>query len=152
MNGFERLWYCENEDGRVFLTSPQSPVPAGYQRFETTSPSVMDGIFKKLNAQTRAEHGQMLYSDYLRRRDRIEQWRRDIQARMASSDCSNAERELLQVALKACDNREAKLNRNSVYGVSAMQESAAPLPPSTTKTFNAEDLLVKAPTETEVIQ
>lgn len=125
MNGFERLFYCENAEGHVFITSPQSPIPPGFQRFETTIPSVMDYVFKKLDAQTRAEHQQMTEADYERRRERIEKWRSDIRSRMASADCTEMERAFLRAALKACDKREDKLNRNTVYGVSAMQTTEA---------------------------
>lgn len=125
MNGIEKLWYCTNSLGRVFLTSPQSPVPPGYLRTFTTDPKEMDRIYAKLDAQTKREHAEMTEADYHRRKGRIDQWRSDIRSRMVSADCSDAERGILRAALVACDKREEKLNRNTVYGVSAMQTTEA---------------------------
>lgn len=131
MNGVEKLWYAQNAQGHLYLTAAHSPLRRGYQRFSTAVPAEMDRIFEKLNAQTRAEHAALTQADYQRRIERIAQWRSDIRGRMASSECSNFEREVLRVALKSCDEREAKLNRNTVYGVSAMQQAAAPIPART---------------------
>lgn len=157
MNGIEKLWWQQNAQGRVFLSSPQSPVPHGFQLFSTTTPSEMDRIFKKLDQQTREEHGNLTYMLFLRRKDLIKKWRSDIKSRMLAQDCSNRERDILRAALAACDKREEKLNRNSVYGVSAMQTREQPLPPRATRIIvtpeeDKADQLKKAPVETEVIQ
>lgn len=121
MNGIEKLWYCQNSQGRVFLTSPESPIPPGYLRHSTTIPSEMDKVFAKLNTQTREEYSRMTENDFHRRKSRIDQWRSDIRSRMASADCSDVEKAILKAALVSCDKREDKLNSNTVYGVSAMQ-------------------------------
>lgn len=125
MNGIEKLFYCKNSQGRVFLTSPESPIPPGYQRHSTTIPSEMDKVFAKLNLQTRDEYSRMTENDFNRRKSRIDQWRSDIRTRMGSADCSDVEKAILKAALAACDKREDKLNRNTVYGISAMQTSEA---------------------------
>jgi hypothetical protein len=143
MNGLERLTYAENEEGYVYLTQPGSLLKPGFHRFETTIPSVMDSIFKKLAAQTKQENEQLTYDLYLRRKHLIDQWRSDIRARMGSADCSAAERDVLVAALAACDRREEKLNRNSIYGVSAMEKSEAnPKAPGENRVYS------QVPTET----
>lgn len=147
MNGVEKLWWAQNAQGHCYLTSPSSPLRAGYQRFSTTTPSEMDRVFAILDRQTKAEHGKLTYELYLRRKDLIDKWRSDIRARMTAADCSNAERDVLRAALKACDAREEKLNRNSVYGVSAMQkEEANPKAPGENR------VIFDAPLATKVIQ
>lgn len=158
MNGIEKLIWAQNAEGRVFLTSYESPLPHGYQRFSTTTPSEMDRVFRKLDAQTKEEQGHMTYMLYLRRRELIAKWRSDIRQRMTATDCSEKERAILRAALAACDKREQKLNRNSVYGVSAMQSNEAPLPPRNKRVIltpeedRAEKALASAPPLTEVIQ
>lgn len=125
MNGFEKLYYCENSEGRVFLTSPESPIPPGYMRHETTNPRTMDLIFAKMDAQTKREHQQMTEEDFNRRKEKIDRWRSDIRLRMQSVECTAMEKAFLESALRACDKREEKLNRNTVYGVSSMQTTEA---------------------------
>lgn len=121
MNGIEKLYWQQSSTGRVFLSSPQSPLSPGYIRCATTNPREMDRIFAKIDHQVKIEHAEMTQMDYERRKDRIEKWRSDIRSRMVSADCSDFERGVLRAALAACDAREEKLNRNTVYGVSAMQ-------------------------------
>lgn len=125
MNGVEKLFYCKNAAGWIYLTSPASPVKPGFVRYSTTVPAEMDKVFARLAQQTRAENENLTYALYVRRKDLIDKWRGDIRARMIASDCSNEERDILRAALAACDRREEKLNRNTVYGVSAMQTTEA---------------------------
>jgi hypothetical protein len=125
MNGLEKLWFCRNAAGRIFITSPQSPIPTGYVRYATTIPKEMDKVYAQLDLQTRREYADMTEADFNRRKNTINEWRSNIRSRMASSDCSNFERDLLKAALSACDKREEKLNRLTVYGISAMQTTEA---------------------------
>lgn len=125
MNGLEKLVYAKNTHGYVYLTSLGSPLKPGFIRYATTVPAEMDKVFATLAQQTRAENENLTYQLYMRRKASIDKWRSDIRARMISSDCSAAERDILVAALAACDHREEKLNRNSVHGVSAMQTTEA---------------------------
>jgi quinol monooxygenase YgiN len=125
MNGLEKLYFCKNTHGWIYLTSPQSPVKPGFTRYSTTVPAEMDKVFAKLAAQTRAENENLTYALYMNRKHLIDKWRSDIRARMISADCGTEELDILRAALAACDRREEKLNRNSVYGVSAMQTTEA---------------------------
>lgn len=157
MNGSEKLWWVQKPNGDVYLTSPESPVPPGCDRYSTTTPSEMDRIFRKLNAQTKEEHGRLTEALYLQRKDRIEQWRKDIRTRMQSSDCSAMEKAFLQAALRANDKREDKLNRNTVYGISAMQTTEEKLPPRSqrlliTPAEDAADKLKASTPVTEAVQ
>ncbi|MDE2099397.1 MAG: hypothetical protein KGL39_19250 [Patescibacteria group bacterium] len=122
MNGIEKLYYAKNTYGHVYLTTPYSPLKPGYIRYSTTVPSEMDKIFAKMDEQVRSENEGLNYKLYLRRKEQIEKWRSDIRSRMLSSECSDEERDILRVALTACDNRERKLMENNAYGVSEMQK------------------------------
>lgn len=157
MNGSDKLWWMQRSDGHVYLTSPESPVPPMHERFSTTIPSEMDRIFRKLDQQTKEEHGHLTETLYLQRKDRIDQWRSDIRARMQQSDCSAMEKAFLQAALRANDKREEKLNRNTVYGISAMQTTEEKLPPRSqrllvTPAEDAADKLKAATPVTEAVQ
>lgn len=126
MNGIEKLIYAKHGGtGHIYLTSMASPVKPGYTRYATTIPSEMDKVFAKLSQQTREENECLTYALYMRRKEKIDQWRSDIRARMIAADCGNEERDILRAALAACDRREEKLNRNTVYGKSAMQTTEA---------------------------
>src|ERR1700761_4897744 len=110
MNGIEKLVYAKNSSGYIYLTSPTSPLRPGFIRYSTTTPSEMDKIFAKLDQQTRAENANLTYELYMRRKHLIDEWRSNIRSRMISTDCSDAERDILRAALAACDSREEKLN------------------------------------------
>jgi len=126
MNGLEKLVYCKNDaTGHIYLSSMASPVKPGYTRYSTTIPADMDKVFAKLAQQTHEENECLTYALYMRRKGMIDKWRSDIRARMVSSECSNEERDILKAALAACDRREEKLNRSTVYGKSAMQTTEA---------------------------
>jgi hypothetical protein len=147
VNGLEKLYWAKNTHGYIYLTSPSSPLKAGFTRYATTIPSEMDKVFAKLAQQTRKENGNLTYRLYLRRKDLIDKWRSDIRSRMISVDCSDAERDLLRAALAACGRREEKLNRNSVHGVSAMQTTEAnPKAPGDNR------VIFDSPMATKVIQ
>ena len=125
MNGVEKLVYCKNASGYIYLSSMASPVKPGFVRYATTIPAEMDKVFAKLAQQTREENEHLTYALYMRRKGMIDKWRGDIRARMVSAECSNEERDILKAALAASDRREEKLNRSTVYGKSAMQTTEA---------------------------
>lgn len=129
MNGKERIYWCENLEGHLFLTHPEAPIPPGFSRFETTTPSEMDKIFKRLDHQTKMDHEQLTEALFNERKDRIAKWRSDLNYALTNAK-TVFERAFIKAALRANEKREEKLNRNSVYGVSAMQTTEAPLPPS----------------------
>lgn len=134
----ETLWWCENVYGEVYLTSPISPIRQGFQRYSTTTPSEMDRIFRKLDAQTKREHEGLTEALFNRRKERMAQWRSDLNAMLAQSS-SPMERAFIRAALRANERREEKLNRNSVYGVSAMQTASAPVP-TENKSMSVEEI------------
>lgn len=147
MNGLEKLYYAKNTFGHVYLTSPASPLKPGYIRYATTLPSEMDKVFAKLAQQTREENENLTFALYTRRKDHIDKWRSDIRARMVSADCGVEECDILRAALAACDRREEKLNRNSVYGVSAMETTEA-----NPKAPGENRVIFDSPMATKVIQ
>lgn len=128
-NGREKLWWAENpQTKRIFFTSPFSPLPAGYNRHSTTSPKEMDRLFSRMHEQEREANERQIEQIYNRGRDYYDRVRSELRTRLNSAGVSNAEKNIIRAALELMDARDAKLQENNVYGVSAMQESSAPLP------------------------
>lgn len=156
MNGKEVLIWAENSSGYVYLTTYDSPLKPGFQRFSTTTPSEMDRIFAKLDKQEKATYARMTEAMYVARKEWIDQNRSNLRTRIAQSN-NPQERDFLVAWLKAFDNKMDKLMRNTVYGVSAMQKEAAPIP-AENNFQTVEDIrlgkleLIKAKPATEVVQ
>ena len=135
----DKVYYCENAERHIFLTTPESPIPAGFIRCCADTANKIDGVFARLDAQTKAEHAQLTEDLYNQRMAKIARWRSDLNHELANCTDPNV-RTFLRAALNANAHREEKLNRNTVYGVSAMQEREAPLAPSTTKVIHVADI------------
>lgn len=132
-NGKEKLWYAENAVGHIFFTSPMSPLPAGYARFSTTNPKEMDRLFNRMHAQERNQNEQFIEKLYNRNRDKYDALRSNLRNRLMMSEVSNAEKNIIRASLKLMDDRDHKMQQNTVYGVSSMQETEAPIEGARTK-------------------
>ncbi len=156
MNGKEVLIWAENSAGHCYLTTFESPLKPGFQRFSTTTPSEMDRIFAKLSKQEEATYARMTEAMYINRRDWIDQNRSNLRTRIAQSN-NLKEKDFLRAWLKAFDSKMDKLLKNTVYGLSAMQTAPAPIP-AENRFMTVDDVrlgkleLMKAKPQTEAIQ
>jgi hypothetical protein len=132
-NGKERLWWAENASGHVFFTSPLSLLPIGYIRRSTTNPKEMDRLFNRMHEQEHERNEKMVESLYNRNREKYDVLRSTLRDRLSMAGVSNAEKNIIRAALKLMDERDFKMQQNTVYGVSAMQEHEANNGPATTK-------------------
>lgn len=128
MSERERLYYAENVVGYVYLASQQSNLKPGFMLKSTTNPKEMDRIFARLNQQERDHNEKMLEQLYSRGRQAYENKRDYLRGRLASSGCSPAEKTMIREALRLMDERDRKMQQNTVYGVSGVQEAPEPLP------------------------
>lgn len=154
MNGNEKLWWAEDATGYVYLTMPESPSRPGFQKFSTTTPSEMDRIFAKLDRQEKARHAQMTEQMFNRSKAFIDKNLSNLRTRLANSN-SEEEKDVIRAWMQAFNNKMDKLMKNTVYGVSAMQQAAAPIPPERPMR-TVEDIrlgkLELAKPETELVQ
>jgi hypothetical protein len=126
-NGKERLWYAENPANKhIFFTSPMSPLPLGFVRKSTTSPKEMDRLFSRMHEQERAQNEQFIEKLYSRGREHYDRLRSALRTRLQSAGVSDAEKNIIRASLNLMDEKDAKMQQNTVYGVSAMQEHEAP--------------------------
>lgn len=132
-NGKEKLFWAENAVGRVYLTSPMSPLQVGYILKSTTVPREMDRIYDKLNAQEREHNEKFMEALYLRNREKYEATRSALMQKLGSGSTSPAEKNLIREALKLMDEKDSKMQKGSVTGVAAIQEEEAPIGPRTTR-------------------
>lgn len=132
-NGKEKLWWAENATGHIFFTSPMSPLPAGYERRSTTNPKEMDRLFNRLHQQEREANEQLIEKLYNRNRERYDTLRSNLRNRLMMAEVSDAEKNLIRASLNLMNERDHKMQQNTVQGVSAMQETEAPLPPTRRK-------------------
>jgi hypothetical protein len=131
-NGKEKLWWAENAVGRIYFTSPMSPLQPGYMLKSTTSPREMDRLFDKMHAQEREQNEKLIEALYSRGREHYDRLRSSLLSRLASAAASDAEKNIIRESLKLMDEKDAKMQKNNVFGISSMQETEAPLPgPST---------------------
>lgn len=135
-NGREKLWYAENAVGKIFFTSPMSPLPPGYALRSTTEPREMDRLFNRMHEQERERNEKMIEQIYNRGREYYERVRDALKARLGSAGVSNAEKNVIRASLKLMDERDSKMQENHVFGVSAMQEHEAPVPNRTKVAVN----------------
>lgn len=133
-NGKEKLWWAEHHlTKRVFFTSPMSPLPYGYVRHSTTSPKEMDRVFQKMHEQEREQNEKLIEGLHSRGRESYDRMRSALRQRLQSAGVSDAEKGIIREALKLMDAKDSAMQQNTVYGVSAMQEAPAPLPPKNTR-------------------
>lgn len=140
MNGNEKLWWAEDATGYCYLTMPESPCKPGFKKFSTTTPSEMDRIFAKLDRQEKARHAQMTEQMFNRSKAFIDENMSNLRARLENSN-SELEKDVIRAWMQAFNNKMDKLMKNTVYGVSAMQTTPAPIPTDVgRKTFTVEDI------------
>ena len=88
----------------------------------------MDRLFQKMHDQEREHNQVMIDKLYLRGKENFTRMRSELLRRIGLHDTSNAEKGIIREALRRMDEKEAKMQQNTVYGVSAMQEAPEPLP------------------------
>lgn len=133
-NGKEVLYYDENPVTRhVILTSPISPLRHGYNRLKTNVPSEMDRIFTRLAQQEHEANERLIEKIYFRGRHFYERLRSSLLQRLMSVDTKEWEKAFIRESLRLMDERDHRMQQNTVYGVSAMQTTEAPLEGARTK-------------------
>lgn len=129
MNGKECLWWQENAVGRIiFPTSPVSPIQPGYALRHTTNPKEMDRLFNRIHQQEKEQNEKFIEKLYNRGRDYYEGIRSALMTLLTSAGVSDAEKNIIRASLQLMNERDHKAQQNTVYGVSAMQESTEPIP------------------------
>ena len=133
-NGKEVLHYDQNPaTGHVVMTSPMTPHRIGYNRHKTNQPKEMDRVFRKLHEQEREANEKLIEKIWARGREHYEALRGRLMQRLTATDCKEWEKSFIREALRRMADRDHANQQNTRYGVSAMEESAAPLPASRTK-------------------
>jgi hypothetical protein len=133
-NGKEVLWYDEHFlTKRVVLTSPMSPLRKDCNRIKTTDPKVMESVFQRLNQQEHEQNEQLIEKLYNRGREFYNAARSRLTQRLLSVDCGEWEKAFIRESLRLMDERDHKMQKNTVYGVSAMQETEAPIESTRTR-------------------
>ncbi len=131
--GTDDVCYCENAAGRVYLTTPESPIPEGFQRSVARTAADKEAVWAKIAAQERRHAEQMTETEYNQRIGRMTELRSVMNQRKGSGDCSQAEKDFIRAAMEVLDRKEHAIQQFSTYGVAAMQQTEAPLPPSSNK-------------------
>lgn len=127
----EVVVYAEHyETKRVYLCDYNSELKLGYNLHTTSTPSEIDRIFARISDQEHEQNEKFVERLWLRGRENYDRMRNALKSRLTSSECSNGEKALIREGLKLLDAKDSKMQENHVYGVGAMQESEAPLPPS----------------------
>ena len=126
-NGKERLFWQENAVGYIYLSSPMSPLAPGFMLKSTTNPKEMDRIFNKMHAQEREHNERFIEKLYNQGREFYDAKRSALRNRLVSAGVSDAEKNVIRQCLSLMDEKDHKMQQNSVYGVSAMQERDAPI-------------------------
>ena len=133
-NGKEVLWYDENPaTGHVVMTSPMTPSRIGYNRHKTNQPKEMDRVFRKLHEQEREANEKLIEKIWARGREHYEALRGRLMQRLAAAGVKEWEKAFIREALQRMADRDHANQENTRYGVSAMEDAPAPLPPSRTK-------------------
>lgn len=127
-NGKEVLHYDEDPVTKhVILTSPMSPRRHGYNRQKTSVPAEMDKIFTRLARQEYEANQKLIERIYFRGRAFYEAARGRLLQRLTSADTKEWEKAFIRESLRLMDERDSKMQKNTVYGVSAMQSTEAPI-------------------------
>ena len=133
-NGKEVLHYDQNPaTGHVVMTSPMTPHRIGYNRHKTNQPKEMDRVYRKIHEQEREKNEKLIEKIWARGRSHYEALRSKLNQRMLSADCKEWEKSFIREALQRMADRDHANQQNTRYGVSAMEESIAPLPGPRTK-------------------
>lgn len=129
----ETVWYAENAVGRIYLTSPQSDLQVGYMLKSTNSPREMDRIFARLHDQEREANQKRIEQLWSRGRENFDRMRSELLRKLGLHNTSNFEKSIIRASLALMDEKQARLEQNTVYGVSALQEAPEPLPAPRTR-------------------
>jgi hypothetical protein len=133
-NGKEILWYDENPVTKhVVMTSPMTPSRIGYNRHKTNQPKEMDRVYRKIHEQEREANEKLIEKIWARGRGHYEALRSRLHQRLLASDCKEWEKAFIREALQRMADRDAENQKNTRYGVSAMEDALAPLPGARTK-------------------
>ena len=127
-NGKEVAFYDKNHTtNHVIMTSPMHPPRFGYARYKTTDPKEMDRVFRKLNEQERESNEKTIEKLWSRGRERYDQLRSNLNQRLVTAGTSEWEKAFIREALKLMAERDHASQQNTRYGISAMEESEAPV-------------------------
>jgi hypothetical protein len=80
-----------------------------------------------MHEQEREQNEKFLEQLYSRSREKYEALRSALRDRLSSSGVSDAEKNIIRAAFRLMDERDHKMQQNTAYGVSAMQEKEAPI-------------------------
>ena len=133
-NGKECLHYDENPQTKhVIMTSPMAPCRLGYVRHKTTDPKEMDRVFRRMHEQERQKNEELIEKLYRRGRAQYEALRERLMTRLVSADTKAWEKAFIREALQRMADRDHEAQKNTRYGVSAMEEKEAPIQGGRTK-------------------
>lgn len=133
-NGKEKLWFAENPmTKRIYFTSPMSPLQVGFILKSTTNPKEMDRLFSRMHDQERERNQVLIEGIYTRGREHYDRLRSALRTRLQSAGVADVEKNIIRASLALMDEKDAKMQQNTTYGVSAMQESSEPLEGSRTR-------------------
>lgn len=128
-NGREVLYYDKNYvTGHVVMTSPITPRRLGYVRHKTNQPKEMDQVFRKINEQERERNEKHIEKLWATGRERYERLRSGLNQRLQSAGVSEWEKAFIRESLRLMAERDSAEQKNNRFGVSAMEESEAPIP------------------------
>src|SRR6185437_7603235 len=110
-----------------------SPRRHGYSRTKTSVPAEMDKIFGRLAQQEREANQKLIEKIYFRGREYYDRVRSSLLQRLLSAGTNEWEKAFIRESLKLMDERDSAMQKNTVYGVSAMQSTEAPIEGARTK-------------------
>lgn len=127
-NGKEVMYFDENPVTKhVILTSPLTPARHGYNRVKTSTPAEMDRVFTLLARQEHEANQRLIERIYHRGRDYYERCRSNLLQRLMSADTKEWEKAFIRESLRLMDERDSAMQKNTVYGVSGMETTEAPV-------------------------
>jgi hypothetical protein len=133
-NGKEVLYYDKNPiTNEVVITSPISPYRHGFNRHKTNQPKEMDCVFRQLHAQERQKNDQLIEKIWTRGRAYYDKLRSNLNQRLLSCETSEWEKSFIRESLRLMNERDFEAQKNTTYGVSAMETTEAPLEGGRTK-------------------
>ena len=127
-NGKEVIWFDENPaTTQVVMTSPLTPLRNGFNRHKTNQPKEMDRVFRKIHEQEREKNEQVIEKLWSRGREYYEVLRSRLNQRLLSVTTSEWEKSFIRESLRLMNERDHEAQKNTKFGLSAMEESEAPL-------------------------
>ena len=133
-NGKEVLYYDKNPiTNEVVITSPISPYRHGFNRHKTNQPKEMDRVFRQLHEQERQKNEQIIEKIWSRGRAYYDKLRSNLNQRLLSCETSEWEKSFIRESLRLMNERDFEAQKNTKYGVSAMETTEAPLEGGRTK-------------------